>query len=165
MSYYRSFLTGMIVAGFAYIAAPVDMSAADNGIIVIARDGSRHEVIFDNLNYIEIGNTAVTVHHSDGDSHTHDYTDVDRILIGAKTSAIDNVTAAGDIAIWPSTVVEAVNVAGAKAGAVITVADTAGRQFTTSADSDGTAIIDVTAMAPGVIIVNVNNHSVKLIKK
>lgn len=158
-------LKSLLIASIMGVAFSTAASAADKGVIVIARDGSQHEVVFDNLKHIEIGSTAVTVHHVDGTTHTREIGDIDRLMIGAATSGINDIVDNGNIAVWPTTVTESVNIAGATAGATVTVADINGRTFTSELDSDGRATINVASMPAGILIVNVDNHTVKIIKK
>lgn len=153
----------------AVAAAPVAMKADGVGVAIVKSDGSVHNVELLHIDRIAIGPDAVTLHHRVGESVSHDIADIERIDIGVNvvTAGIDEITAAGDIAVWPTLVETALNVKGAPAEARISVYTLAGvLAATAAADAAGAATLDLSALAPGAYIVAIDgNHSVKIVKK
>lgn len=140
--------------------------ATTPGVAIIKADGTQHTVEFAALHRIDIGETAVTVHHTTAEPTTHNMADIERIDIGTDVSGIADITARGEIAVWPTVATDVVNVAGAKADAAVKLFDLNGRCVASAqTDNSGAASLNVAALTPGAYVLGVANHTVKIIKK
>lgn len=153
----------MVSALLAFAASAA--LAQSLGVAIIKADGSTHTVEFESLNRIDISAGTVTVHHATAEPVTHNMADIDRIDIGTDVAGIADITADGSIAVWPTVVTSTINVAGAGNDTSVTVISLAGQQVATAKTVDGKAVIDLSAATPGVYIINVGKHTVKIIKK
>lgn len=137
---------------------------ADSGIIVVAPDGSTTEYPYSVIEQVKLGADNVRIVTSAGEVPVA-YADIDRIQLNAQVNtAVEEITAAGNIAVWLAG--EALNVAGAPAGRDLAVVDMAGNTLATArTDADGAASIGIAALQPGAYILTIqNSHSVKFIK-
>lgn len=137
------------------------------GVAVVKADGTVHAVELDHIDRIDIADDNVTVHHRSGQSASHDIADIERIDIGVAVAGIDRVMEDdGDIAVWPTTVDNTLNIRGAAQATPIAVYNIGGACVATAtAGTDATVTLDLSAIAPGAYIVTIGNHSVKIIKK
>lgn len=148
------------------VAFPV-MAMAEGGdaVVVIAKDGSTFEVQISQVDRIGFGSTQLTVSTTGGETDAIDYKDVDRVLIGAKRQGIADLTAGGNIAVWPTVVESAVNIAGAPAGTPVRVFTSGGALVGSAVCGETGTSLDISAAPSGVCIVAVGDKSVKIIKK
>ena len=158
-------LVGLTLVAFAAVAASVEASAV-RSVVVISNDGTSREVALADVARIDIGQGKLTLHTTGGDSRDVPYESLDRMLIGAETSAVSSMLADGDIAIWPTLVTSDVNVTGLEGGGAVSVYSASGAIVATvAADAEGNASIDMTGAASGVYVVSAGKHSVKIMKK
>lgn len=159
-------LPKILLSGVLFMAslAPA-ASAAEKSVVVIAKDGTSKEVLLSAVQRIEIGSTGITLHHSEGETHAVEYANVDRVLIGAESAAIDGIVAKGNIAVWPTAVTSNVNIAGLANGAVAAVYSIDGRCIASQkAGQDGKISFDLSNAAAGTYIVKADKTSVKIVK-
>lgn len=160
---YTKFLAGALVAISAMLS-PVGVSA-EQGVVVIAKDGSQTEMTLANVERIDIGESGITLRHSGGEPSEIAYTDLDRVLIGAEVNGVKDLVADGGIAVWPTRVTSTVNVTGITPGTAVSVHSIGGALVATATAGDDTASVDLSSAAPGVYIVTIGKHSVKIIKE
>lgn len=146
--------------------ASMAVNAAEKAVVVISNDGSQHVVTLADVDRIEIGPGALTISHRSAESVTKDYADIDRVLIGATPTAIGQITSKGDIAVWPTEVVDVINVAGLHHGMKVEVFDLAGHLVAAKTADGDSLTIDLSASAPGMLVVSIGGkQSVKVVKK
>lgn len=151
--------------GAVLVSATVLGAHAEQGIVVIAKDGSQTEVSMPKVQRIDIGDSGITLHQAGAGSVGIAYDDLDRILIGAEISAVKDIVATGEIAVWPTRVTDCVYITGISAGTVATAHSLGGIQAASAtAGDDSTARLDLSQAPAGVYIINAGNHSVKVIK-
>ena len=150
-------------------AMPMMAETAGKGVVVISKDGSRHEVALSDVRRIDIGQTGVTVNHRDGESHERKFEEIDRILIGSAVAGIEDVVKDGDVAVWPTVTDGPVNIAGLADGTQIEfknrVLGLAGNIIAEHVSQGDVAKIDLAAAVSGVYVVSFGKESVKVIKK
>lgn len=156
-----------VAAGLMMLPA-VSLTAQEQGtaVVVIGKDGSRHEVMISDVDRIEFGELSFTLHRiAPEPCSAHAYADIDRILIGADRASVSDLTAGGNIAVWPTAVESTLNVAGTEPGTHIAVYDLGGALAASARTTADTASLDLSALTPGVYVVAVGKHTVKIIKK
>ena len=144
------------------------LSAAAEGkkaVVVISTDGSQRQEVLDNVERIEIGATALTLKSVGGASETVDYTDIDRMIIGAEWTAIRSITAPGEIAVWPVATTDIVNISGLTADTPIVVFDIKGATALQTVAAEGVTSISLGHLPSGAYVVTTGNRSVKISKK
>lgn len=146
-------------------AMPMMAETAGKGVVVISKDGSRHEVALSDVRRIDIGQTGVTVNHRDGESHERKFEEIDRILIGSAVAGIEDAVKDGDVVVWPTVTDGPVNIAGLADGTQIAVYDLAGNIIAEHVSQGDVAKIDLAAAVSGVYVVSFGKESVKVIKK
>lgn len=153
------------------IAATVAVSvlpayAEGDSVIILAKDGTSYVAKMADVKRIELGDDGILVSASgDVTPATYLYTEVDRILIGAQADGIEDVTANGNIAIWPTAVTSTLYVAGAEAGTHVKVYGVNGTLVGSARATEGILSIDLSSAPTGVCIVNAGTKTVKIIKK
>lgn len=161
---YTKLLVGALVAVSVAILS-VDIHA-EQGVVVISKDGTQKEVPLAHVHRIDIGDSGITLHHKAGNPSEVAYENLDRLLIGAELSGIKEIVADGSMAVWPTRVTSDINVTGATNGAPIKVYSTSGALVASSTvGADSSATIDMSGVASGVYIITVGTHSVKFIKE
>lgn len=158
-------LLGLLLFFTTVSAVPLMAENAGKGVVVISKDGNRHEVALSDVRRIDIGQTGVTVSHRDGESHERKFEEIDRILIGATVAGVKDVLADGDVAVWPTVTEGPVNIAGVAAGTEIAVYDLGGNMVAETVTEGDAATIDLSAAESGVYVVSLGKESVKVIKK
>lgn len=161
---FKKALAGVIAA--VALVLPSGASGAGQAVVVIAKDGTQHQVALADVDRMDIGTDRLTLSDRNGGSKEVAYADLDRVLIGADASSISEIVKPGEIAVWPTRVETAVNISGLGKGAVAKVYDLGGAlRGQGRASSEGDVLtIDLSGAEAGVYIVNVENHSVKIIK-
>ena len=156
-----------LLCGLTFGLATVLSAAADGtkGVVLISTDGSQHQMLLEHVDRMEIGPTATTLKHIEGTSHTVEHKDIDRIMIGAEVTSIGLIAAPGEIAVWPTTATDVVNISGLEAGTAISLFDIKGSKVKTVAGVDGITTIGVENLPTGVYVVTFGSQSVKIIKK
>ncbi|MBD5254291.1 MAG: T9SS type A sorting domain-containing protein [Barnesiella sp.] len=154
-----------MLCGLAFGASCVLSASADKGVVVISTDGSQYEVTLADVNRIEIGSTALTLQSKSGSGETVSYSDIDRVLIGAEVSAVQNIIAPDEVAVWPTVTTDLLNVTGLTAGAPVTVVDIKGATVLRTVANEGVTTLSLSQLPAGLYIVTVNTQSVKIIKK
>ncbi len=149
----------------ALIMAPAAAMAEGDAVIVLAKDGTSFEVGIPQVERIEFGSSQLSVKTRSAETTSFDYSDIDRMLIGAKRQGIAKLATDGNIAVWPTMTESAVNVAGAAKGAQVRIYTASGALVASATCADGTATLDISAAPAGVCIVAIGNKSVKIIKK
>lgn len=153
-----------IAATVAVSALPAN--AEGDSVIILAKDGSSYVAKMVDVKRIELGDDGLVLNTAgDASRATYLYTEVDRILIGAQADGMENVTADGNIAIWPTAVTSTLNIAGAEAGTPVRVYGVNGSLVASSSTTEGVLSIDLSSVSPGVCIVSVGTKTVKIIKK
>ncbi len=149
---------------FAAVAV-IPANAQGDCLIVLTKDGHSYETKMTDADRIEINAGNVVLSKKSGDSQSYAYGDIDRIKVWAASAGIGDITAAGNIAVWPKTVTETLNVAGAKSGTPIRVYTLGGVLVASATATDGTVCVDLGNAPAGYCIVSIGNKSVKIIKK
>lgn len=105
------------------------MRAEERGehIVVIPQSGEQYTVKMADVDRITLGEQEMVVSTNSGQTKSYGYGDVDRILIGAKTDGILDITAGGNIAVWPKLVTSTLHIAGVEAGTPVKVFDMSGK--------------------------------------
>ena len=155
------------VAAVVSVLAPMPATAAgqEKSVVMLARDGSTYEIALNTVDRISLDATTVEIRGKQGESKTMSYADVDRILIGSAHSGIAELTAKGEIAVYPSVTDGPLTVAGAPAGTEVTVHDINGMLVGRAFADTERLHFDLTGARPGVMVVNVGRHVVKIIKR
>ena len=149
----------------AVLMASLCTQAQELAVVVVKPDGTQSEHRIADIDRIVVGDTSATIQHADGKSAEHAFTDIDKILIGTPWSAVKDLLAGGNIAVWPTRTNATVNVAGAKAGQAVAVYDLSGTAIaSTTTDADGCATINISSAAKGVYIIATKGLSVKIVK-
>lgn len=167
----KHFLSKPLLAGAATVALSFALACfpvrAEKSVVVIGKDGSKHEVLLTEQTRLELGSGTVTVQEANGNSTQHNVSDIDRILIGSESSGINDLVSQGNIAVWPTMTDGPVNIAGATAGSVVSVFDLNGAKAVAdgTVGEDNGAIVDLSDLKPGIYVLTISNHSVKIIKK
>lgn len=149
----------------AAIALPASVSAEGLVAVMLAKDGTSYEIALDRVSRIALGADDVTIESVSGDNTSMPYTDVDRILIGAKPSGVADAVSRGEIAVYPTVTDREVHIAGADAGAPVRVYGIDGSLVCTATAADGVTTLDVSQARAGMLLVQVAGHTVKIIKK
>lgn len=140
-------------------------AAAEKAVVVVASDGTTTEVVLGQVKRIEIGAASATLHH-DGGSHELAFADIDRIIIGSEAAAVKDLLKEGEFAVWPTQTAGPVNAVGLAPGTKLSAFSVAGALAgAATADSDGSASIDLSACQPGVYIISDGKNSVKIVKQ
>lgn len=159
---FKHFLSAVVIAAATALTA---QAAGPIGVAVLGADGSRTERALADIDRVEIGTDGVTVH-ALGEQHKVAYEDLDRLLIGIKTSSVDRILPDGGIAVWPTKVTDRLSVAGLAEGDVVAVAALSGAVVATAkADAEGHATISLADAAAGVYVVSVKSFSTKIVKQ
>lgn len=138
---------------------------ADKGVQVICVDGTVHEVVLKDVERIDISAGKVTVHSASDEPCAHDISDIERIAIGTEVSAVDDILAPDETAVWPTLVTSTVNITGAPEGTPVNVVSLSGAIVTSAVSNGSNLSLDLSAAAPGIYIVSVGKNSVKISKK
>lgn len=147
-------------------ASAVFTAMAEKAVAIVAPDGTVSEISLEQLDRIEIGPDAVTVRDNAGNTEQHKISEIERINIGTEFSGIREIIAAGNTAVWPTETKSTVNVAGAKPSTPVNLYSIRGLlQAQTVTDSEGTALLSLDRLAPGLYILNIGNYTVKITKK
>ena len=152
-----------IVAVAAAAAHPA--VAAGDSVVVLGKDGSQYTVLMSDVKRISLGSADLVLETRDGSPATYLYSAVDRILIGADGAGIADISAEGDIAVWPTVVDDILNIAGAETGTVISVYGINGSLVASATTAEGTTSINLSAAPAGMCIVSIGGKTVKIIKK
>ena len=148
------------------MACVMSVAAEDRkAVVVISTDGSQREEVLENIDRIELGATSLTLKCVGGSGETVDYSKIDRMLIGAEWTAIKKLTAPGEVAVWPLTTTDAVNVSGLTEGETVTVFDLKGVAAAQAVASEGVTSVSLSRLPAGVYVVTARKQSVKIIKK
>lgn len=159
----KHFYKGLL--GAVFVAATAIGTHAEQGIVVIAKDGSQTEIAMPQVQRIDIGDSGITLHQADAGPSEIAYDNVDRLLIGAEISAVKNLVTESEIAIWPTRVTDHVYITGISTGTQATAHSLSGTQVAAAtAGDDSTARLDLSQAPAGVYIINAGSHSVKVIK-
>ena len=134
-------------------------------VVVISTDGSQRQELLEDVDRIEIGATALTIKSVGGASETMDYNNIDRILIGAEWTAVQRITAPGEIAVWPIATTDIVNISGLEAGTPVNVFDIKGAVAANAVATGEITSLSLGQLPSGVYVVTAGNQSVKIIKK
>jgi len=156
-------IKAMLALACMAVAAPG--VRAEQSVQVIAKDGRTATVPLADVQRIDIGSDAVTIHSASSGEQKTPLADILRINIGVDASAVSSILNEGEIAVWPTQVSSTVNVAGLRPGTLVTVYTSAGTAVASAvASSDGSTSINLTQAAPGMYIVATDGRSVKIIK-
>ena len=152
------------VLGLALLATAA--AWADSGIIVVAPDGSTSEYAYSAIEQVRLDSDGVKIVTSAGAVPVA-YADIERIELNAQVNtAVEVITAAGNMALWISDGGAVLNLAGAPAARDFSIVDMAGMTLAASqTDADGAARADIANLPSGAyILVIQNSHSVKFVK-
>lgn len=145
-------------------SVPTCALAAGEMVAVIAADGTVHEVALVNVDRINLTDSGVELIVNEGADVSLPYADVERIDIGV-AAGIADITAQGNVAVYPTVTSGHITVAGAVPGARVDVYDMSGRCLVRTVAAGDPVNLDLSAAPAGYLIVNVGAHSVKIIKK
>ena len=149
----------VVLIGTAAAAAAADTKM----VVVVERDGSTYDVAMPEMDKIEFAGDGFMIIH-DGVSKWFDYSQVDRILLGAPATSVESIASEGRLVVWPSPAVDTVNIAGLPDGAETRAYTTGGVLVASAVSADGIARLDVTNAPAGTLIVAADGRTVKIIK-
>ena len=151
----------------AVMLIPASLHADEWGIAVIQTDGSVQQVKFTDIERIDIASQTLTLHTLQGKESEYAYSTLNRIDIGVpmQTVSIENITANGAIAVWPTLTKESINISGAPAGTRIMVYNPGGQVVATAVANGNMQTINLSASPAGLYIVSVGKHSTKIVKR
>lgn len=161
----KHFLTQILCGAVLALGGAGIAGAAEKAVVVISADGSQRQELLTNVERIEIGKNSVTVKTAGGDAWSGAFDEIDRILIGAEYSAVQQITSPGDIAVWPAVTSGYLNVSGLHNGDTIRVYDLNGVLCVSATANDGLTTVDLSPIPAGAYIVATGRNSVKIIKK
>lgn len=143
------------------------LRAEDSGeyLVVIPQSGEQYTVKMTDVDRITLDANQVVVSTNSGQTKSYAYGDVDRILIGANSSGIRDITAHGNIAVWPTIVTSTLHIAGAEAGTSVKVFDVSGKLVAQSTTTADTLELSLGNAPAGICIVCVGKHTVRIVKK
>lgn len=162
-TFFRLTLLGAVMA----VGSVFTMRAEERGeyIVVIPQSGEQYTVKMADVNRITLGEQEVVVSTNSGQTKSYGYGDVDRILIGANTDGILDITAGGNIAVWPTLVSSTLHIAGAEAGTPVKVFDVSGKPVAESKTTSDTLELNLESAPAGICIVCIGKHTVRIVKK
>lgn len=138
---------------------------AADGIAVVKKDGSQTEVSFERLDRLDIGKDGITVRNADGTSADIPYAELSKVLIGVATTSASLPDAAA-FAVYPTRTTGNVYVAGLPQGTTVSACSTAGVvAASTSAGSDGNAVLNLAQAPSGIYLVSAAGKTVKIVKE
>ncbi len=161
----KHFLTKILCGAAIMMAGTLCADAAEKAVVVISTDGTQRQETLANVDRIEIGVNSLTLKTTSGGSQTVAYNELDRILVGAEYSAIQQITTPDEVAVWPTVTSDLLNISGLKAGQAVAVYDLKGAIALKAVVTDGLTTLSLAALPSGAYIVNAGEHSVKIIKK
>lgn len=161
----KHFFTRILCGAILTLAGAGIAGAAEKAVVVISADGQQRQELLTNVDRIEIGKNSVTVKTTGGDAWSEPFDEIDRILIGAEYSAVQQITSPGDIAVWPTVTSDFLNVSGLHNGDIIKVYDLNGTLCVSATANDGLTSVNLSPIPAGAYIVTTGKHSVKIIKK
>lgn len=154
----------MMILGAFLATAPLAALAEENCVVMLAKDGTSYSLPIKDVNRINFGAAQVELLGNNGESNSLAYGSVDRILLNAELTAIDQIRK-GDIAVYPTVTTGTLTVAGVEKGTEIAVFDLSGRCVEKLVAASETLSLNLSSAAPGALIVKVGTRSVKIIKK
>lgn len=158
-------LTHLFCGAALALTGTLMADGAEKSVVVIMTDGSQRGETLANVDRITLGTSALTLESVGGASQTVDYADIDRVLIGAEWSAIQQITAPGEVAVWPTATDGPVNISGLQPGESVTVYDLKGATVATAAATTGVTTVSLGSLPTGIYILTARNQSVKIVKK
>lgn len=159
---YTKLLCGIALTAFCGIVASAEMKKA---VVVISTDGSQREEVIENVDRIELGSNSLTLKSVGGAAETVDYKDIDRVMIGAEWTAVKKITAPGEIAVWPVTTSDVINISGLAKGEPVTVYNVKGAAAVQTVAGGELTSLSLKQLQAGVYVVTAGSKSVKIIKK
>lgn len=159
------FMRQATLASILATAPLVVVSAQGKSVVMLAKDGSSYELALDKVSRIDFNSTEVMLTSKGGDVKSMPYTDVGKILIGADNAGLTELIAKGEIAVWPSVTTGPISISGAATGTKVHIYDQKGMLVQSAEAADETLELDISKASPGVVIVRIGDHSVKIIKK
>lgn len=154
-------------AALALLLGSAPMAMADGTqkyVVVVERNGSTYEVAMPEMDRITFAGDGLTISDKEQNRRWFDYSQVERILLGAASNTVTEIASEGRLAVWPSPAVDTVNVAGLPEGAEVKVFTPSGALVASAPAADGTACIDISGAPAGTLIVTADGRSVKIIK-
>lgn len=153
----------IFASGLAMV--PIVASSQDKAVVMLAKDGTSYELVLNQVERIDFNPTEVVMSGASGEANTLAYADIDKILIGTDKTGISELLAKGEIAVYPSVTTGPLTITGADAGTRIRIFDRNGVLLQTAEASDEPLMLDISNASAGVVIVQIGNHAVKVIKK
>lgn len=163
-TFYRKKLVTVIVSAFLVFSIAVPCSGADRGVIIIDKTGNKYEIAFPQLNKISVGQ-KVSVENKSGETVDYDYSEIDRIMIGAETSGIKEAIKDARLAVWPTIFDNEINVSGSEASQQIVIYNLEGKVVLTAHGSESVTTIDTSRLSSGYYVLQTGSQSVKIMKK
>ncbi len=160
----QSYLKLLIVVVMT-MSVSVIRAAGDKAVVLISADGSQRQEILTNVDRITLDASSLTLTTIDGKSETVAYNDIDRILIGSEWTSVKQLTVNGEIAVWPTSTTDIVNVGGIEPGERVMITDTKGATVVNAQASDEIISVSLSHLPSGLYILTVKDKSVKIIKK
>lgn len=155
----------LLSLGAVMLAAVFAASAEEPGVVILYTNGTSHTHPISAVTRMEIGTEEVTMVHSAGEEK-HRIADIDRINIGAMVSAIQELPADAEAALWPTVVAESFNVLPAT-DTEVAVHDLNGRLVAgpLKAAKGETLSVDASSLAKGYYVVSFSGKTVKIVKQ
>lgn len=161
--HFKCSLKKMVLAAFL-TAIPLAASATEPKVVMLGKDGTSYDLALKDVDRINFSAAGAELLGNSGEHHAMNYADIDRILIGS-TLSVSDLTAKGEIAVYPSVTDGPLNVVGIEPGTDIYVYDISGRRITAVTAQDSAVTLDLSDAPAGVMAVRIGMHSVKIIKK
>ncbi|MDE6126857.1 MAG: T9SS type A sorting domain-containing protein [Muribaculaceae bacterium] len=149
----------------AVALAALSAWAEEPGVVILYNDGTTHTHAIAAVTRMDIGTDEVTMVSTAGEEK-HRIADIDRIKVGDLVSAVKELPAEAEAALWPTVVAGSFNVLPA-ADTEITVHDLNGRLVAGPIKAAGgsSLSVDASALAKGHYIVSFGGKSVRIIKQ
>ncbi|MDE6300470.1 MAG: T9SS type A sorting domain-containing protein [Muribaculaceae bacterium] len=142
----------------------VGVASAEKAVVVITADGTQRGVMLDDVDRIELGSDALTVQTASGTSETVQYSEINRVLIGSEWQSVKQLTAPGEIAVWPVTTNDLVNVSGLSDGEIVRVYALDGALALQVDAVSGLTTVSLAQLPAGIYVLTAHNQSVKIVK-
>lgn len=157
--------TRLLSLGAVMLAAAFAATAEEPGVVILYSNGTSHTQPISAVTRLEIGSEEVTMVHAAGEEK-HRIADIDRIKIGDMVSAVTELPADAEAALWPTAVVGSFNVLPA-ADTEVTVHDLNGRLVAgpLKAAKGATLTVDASGFAKGYYLVSFAGKTVKIVKQ
>ena len=149
----------------ALATMPAIASAQGNSVVMLAKDGTTYELALDRVSTIDFKSTEVLLNGKGGEVKAMPYADIKKIIIGSDGAGLTELTANGEIAVWPSPTTGPLQITGVETGTRILAYDQKGILVASATAADTTVALDITNATTGIVVLKIGDKTVKVIKK